>query len=131
GATAWAERGWYYNQLRLRADGDEVERYGDNEHALDEEFPGYVAFWKRHVAPSTQRPISIETRPTAHEIMSLIAQRSYAVFSNSVELLDQLVIMQCEGLGPRYRNAVITLKFAGDCLVMFSELERLVAGPTN
>lgn len=131
GCDAWSRQEWYYYQLTLRRDGDEVEAYGDTEHALDAELPAYVRFWKRHVAPSTQRPASIETRDAAHELVSLIAQRSYAVFCNIVECMDQLEIIKREGLGNRHRNAVIALKFCGDALVMFSELERLIAGPPN
>jgi hypothetical protein len=124
GPESWEKSKWYYDGLSIVNEGDITEQTGADRYGLTRDMPNYERFWRYHIAPATQRPFSIRVRDEADEIVKLIAQRSYSVFSNILEAITQLEVIQHEGLGERTRNATIAIKFAGDALLMFDELEQ-------
>ncbi len=131
GTDAWTKSAWYYSQLTLRKNGDAIEQMAAEAFSFEKRLPHYELFWKNHICPATQRPGVIHLRTNADEILSNISQRSYSTFFNIAEALIELENIQKHGVGDRCRNANISLMFAGNALVLYSELERVIAGPED
>jgi hypothetical protein len=54
-----------------------VEEYGVRQHALHKRLPHLQTFWRRHVAPATNRPFNTHLAAGVAEVATRIAWRSY------------------------------------------------------
>ena len=88
-----------FDALTIRRDGDPVEIAGAKNFNLDVKFPNYQVFWRRHLAPATNRPANFQSRPNVAAVMATIAQVSYGVFCDLVEAEKQLVRVQAGDFG--------------------------------
>lgn len=102
---------------------ERVEAYGIETHKLDQRLPNLQEFWRFHVAPATNRPDNTYLLDDVHPVISRMAERSYEVYCNISDALDELEIVRGGGAkSPRYRPCLNVLRCAGDALQLFNEL---------
>lgn len=119
----------YYGQLTFAKSGEMVEEYGVREHRLHERIPFLEEFWRCHVAPATNRPDDTFLSDGIDPVISLIAERSYEVFCNVVDAMDELAsVRKGPPVPPRYRSYLNVLRFSGDALQLFSGLVFVIQG---
>lgn len=129
GPQMWNAAKPFYDKLTLAVDG---ERLAEQPAALNGnitgQFSNYERFWRYHVCPATQRPNAITFRPRVADIVSVIVQRNYSVFVYAVEARQFLTKARQGDTGPRDRNYIIALMYAGNALQVFTEFQRAVCG---
>lgn len=128
GSSMWAAAKPYYDSLTLANDGDSVEMEAASSSPLPSAFPHYQTFWKRHVCPATNRPQDICFRPGVADIVSVITQRSYSVFTYMLDAYESLSLVMKGDYGSRKRNVNTTIMFAGNALQVFAELQSALCG---
>jgi hypothetical protein len=123
----WQTEQGYYNSLTLQTDGDCLEKDAANHHGLHASFPNYVLFWRRHVAPATNRPASIGLRTTADRVIRSIAQTSHGILTDLVHASAALEAVNRGDYGDgRLKNFSDLIKNFGDSLQKFRNLHDLV-----
>jgi hypothetical protein len=123
--SRWAAWELAFNALTIRQDGDPVEIEGATRFNLDVRFPNYQMFWRRHLVPATNRPANMASRPnTATEIAGMAAV-SYGVFCDLVEAEKYLLRVRTGDYGGAlYQNCLQTLKYDGDAMQKYDDLQR-------
>jgi hypothetical protein len=128
GTQLWNTAESFYEGLTLGSDGDPAERYGASQHGLDRLFSQYETFWKRHICPATNRPESITFRPGVADIVSVITQRNYTIFTYLLEAYEFLTPVLQDNYGVRKRNCYTAIMYAGNALQVFRELQLALYG---
>jgi hypothetical protein len=114
-----------FNALTIRQDGDPTEITGATQFALDVRFPNYQVFWRRHLVPATNRPANMRSRPDVAPEAAGIAQVSYGVFCDLVEAERSLIRVRAGDYGGAlYQTCVQTLKYDGDAMQKYDDLQR-------
>jgi hypothetical protein len=126
--SEWKSLKTVYGRLRFDSPPYErVEADGIEKHNLNEKLPYVQEFWRFHIAPATNRPDNIYLRDGSHPVMSRMAERSYEIYCNISDALDELEIVKTGGaIPPRYRPCLNVLRCAGDALQLFNELVHVV-----
>jgi hypothetical protein len=102
---------------------ERVEEYGVKTHRLHERLPHLQTFWRYHVAPATHRPFNTHLAADVAEVTTRIAQRSYEVYANICDALDELDLMNEQPpKPPRYRSCLNVLRCVGDACQLFDDL---------
>jgi hypothetical protein len=119
----WAALKAAYHHLRLDSEpAEDVEKYAVRQHKLNERLPNLEVFWRLHIAPATNRPVDTHLRDGITPVVSRMAERSYEIFCNVSDALDELAIVERELSPPRYRSCLNVLRFTGDALMLFDSL---------
>lgn len=104
-----------------------VEEYGVTEHSLHTKLPNIAKFWRHHVAPPTNCPENTYFRDNTKPIISRIAERSYDIYCNISDALDELrIVNKGEAKAPRYRACLNVLRCAGDAIHLFDDLVNVI-----
>jgi hypothetical protein len=107
-----------------------VEEYGVRVHELDKRLSNVQLFWRYHIAPATNRPDGTHLSERIRQIPSRMAERSYEIYCNISDAMDELFIVE-EGLKPpRYRSCLNVLRFTGDALMLFDSLIDMIGVKT-
>jgi hypothetical protein len=78
-------------------------------------------FWRYHVAPATNRRIDTHLDVGVDELITQLAQRSYEVYANVYDALDELLNID-KPKPPRYRSCLNILRCMGDACSLFDDL---------
>lgn len=100
-----------------------VEEHGVRSHQLDQKLPNLEDFWRFHVAPATLRPQDTRFAHNVRQVTSRMAERSYEVYCNICDALDELRVI---AKPPRYRACLNVLRCIGDAFVLFDELVNVI-----
>jgi hypothetical protein len=96
---------------------ERVEEYAVRQHKLDQKLPNLENFWRFHIAPATLRPLDTVFAPNVRQVTSRMAERSYEIFCNISDALDELHLISTEGpKPPRYRSCLNILRSIGERL---------------
>ena len=119
----WAALKNAYQHLRFDTDPAEaVEKFAVKHHKLNERLPNLETFWRFHIAPATNRTTNTHLRDGIKPVVSRMAERSYEIFCNVSDALDELAIVKNGLSPPRYRPCLNVLRFTGDALMLFDGL---------
>ena len=131
--ASWVALKEHYRNLHFDTPPAEaVEIYAVREHQLDRRLPHIEEFWRFHIAPGTMRPVDTGLRPAIRQVTSRMAERSYEVWCNITDALDELrVIEGTELKPPRYRACLNVLRCTGDALLLFDELVDVIGVHTR
>ncbi len=106
---------------------ERVEEYGVRMHKLDQRLPSLQDFWRFHVAPATLRPRDARFAPKVGQITSRMAERSYEVYCNICDALDELdSVNKQEPQPPRYRSCLNVFRCLGDAFQLFDSLVEII-----
>ena len=109
-----------------------MEEYGVRQHKLHQRLPNLQTFWRYHVAPATHRQRDTHLAANVHEVTTRVAQRSYEVYANICDALDELeIIVQHGAKPPRYRSCLNVLRCVGDAFLLFDELVHVLGTRTG
>lgn len=113
-----------YRDLRFDSEpAEDVEKYAVTNHKqLKRRLPNLETFWRFHIAPATNRTADTHLRDNIRPVVSRMAERSYEIFCNVSDALDELAIVQGGLSPPRYRPCLNVLRFTGDALMLFESL---------
>lgn len=126
-SSLWLARQSFYDSLNLRKDGDDAEQLGCVQYDLDKSFAEYEKFWRYHVAPATQRPMSaLLFNAGVHAAVIELAQRSYTVFAYLLEANEYLAQLRAGNIGPRFRKWYNTIMYAGNALQVFTGVQETI-----
>jgi hypothetical protein len=111
---------------------ERVEQYGMQEHKLHVRLPNLHRFWRFHVAPATNRRENTLLASTVGHVTSRMAERSYEIYANLCDALDELKIIYTEEpKPPRYRSCLNVLRYTGDTFQLFDELVDVIGTRTS
>lgn len=121
-----------YQHLKFTSEPFErVEEYGARMHKLDQRLSNVQKFWRYHIAPATNRPDGTHLSDNIRGVPSRLAERSYEIYCNVCDALDELAVIK-EGLKPpRYRSCLNVLRFSGDALQLFDSLIDIIGVTTQ
>lgn len=127
GPQKWQQHRAFYDNLTLADHGDDREQHGAHTYQMHVRFSNYEHFWRHFVAPATQRPVDVSTfrMETAEEVIFL-TQRNYTVFLYLLDAYEDRDKVLAGDLGPSFRNWRNCIRYAGDALQVFSELQRAI-----
>jgi hypothetical protein len=112
-----------YQDLRFDSEpAENVEKYAVERHELNKHLPNLEVFWRFHIAPATNRPVDTHLRDGISPVVSRMAERSYEIFCNVSDALDELAIVKSGLSPPRYRPCLNVMRFTGDALMLFDGL---------
>jgi hypothetical protein len=113
-----------YQALQFDSEpAEDVERYAVKHHEqFRERLPNLETFWRFHIAPATKRTADTHLRDNIRPVVSRMAERSYEIFCNVSDALDELAIVKSGYSPPRYRPCLNVLRFTGDALMLFESL---------
>ncbi|MCY3016314.1 MAG: hypothetical protein NT171_16700 [Planctomycetota bacterium] len=120
-----------FDRVTLRDDGDPLEIRAAVEHGLDVMFQNYVAFWRYHIVPATNRPANLDLRQEAAREIGQIAELSHSLLGDLVQAADSLVRIRVGDLGgDRFRNCTDAIKCDGDAIQKFTDLQKRIEALT-
>jgi hypothetical protein len=85
-------------------------------HKLNDRLSNVQEFWRYHIAPATNRPEGTRLSDNIRGITSRLAERSYEIYCNVSDALDELAEIKKGLKPPRYRSCLNVLRFSGDAL---------------
>jgi hypothetical protein len=124
-AHKWKDLKALYRDIHFKTEPSEaLEHYAAETYGLGKKrLPQIQEFWRYHVAPATHRKAGTHLAPNIDEIVARIAQRSYEVFANIFDALEELEAIKKQGpQKPRYRSCLNVLRCVGDACQLFDEL---------
>jgi hypothetical protein len=126
--TAWKDASdKYYGRLTFATSGERVEEYAAQKHRFHVRLSNHQKFWQCHIAPATNRPMDIYLAPGIDPVVSRLAERSYEIFCNLVDAVDELDTVKMGSLEPpRYRRCLNIWRYAGDAIQIFGDLQKLI-----
>ncbi|MGH7886381.1 MAG: hypothetical protein ACREPG_00825 [Candidatus Binatia bacterium] len=110
---------------------ERVEEYGASVHKLNERLSNVQEFWRYHIAPATNRPEGTHLSDNIRGVTSRLAERSYEIYCNVSDALDELAEIKKGLKPPRYRSCLNVLRFSGDALLLFDSLIDIIGVKTK
>jgi hypothetical protein len=122
-AHKWEDLKELYRDIHFTTEPcEEVEACGVTEHDLGNRLSNLQTFWN-HVAPATHRKHDTHLASNVAEVITRIAQRSYEVYANVFDALEELKSIEDNGpQKPRYRSCLNVLRCIGDACQLFDDL---------
>src|ERR1700722_14191067 len=121
-AHTWADLERLYKDTDfITPPAEAVEADGVTYHGLGSKLSNLQTFWRYHVAPATNRPVDNHLDASVSEIIVRLAQRSYEVYANIFDALEELKDIK-DPKPPRYRSCLNILRCVGDACLLFDEL---------
>lgn len=133
GEEAWNGRKDFYESLTLEDHGDWLEQEGASDGGwISQDLKNYENFWRRHIAPSTQRGIAevdsdewIRRNPHRSKEWNMVSQTSYTI----LWYLGQALRFRSEvKSGDRAALLFASILFSGNAVMICDSLNEVMIG---